>query len=261
MGSSPPSRGSTPKRARVRVVVGPLATASGRLVDPDGKILAAKKLPYGIRVYVDDQPVRSFSDVFGGTMRRATPRADSSSAWPGPRSRPYQVGFELTKTSWLNARQVTPKGPGPLDLGDIQVDPDPDRPKVRCQRPGSERGRGLRLTTGRPRPADRKAELLAEAQAAQYTRTAVAPGSQTGRSGLHRPVPRVPCTRSRPNPLRRTRPRRRRTADIARHLAVGVPSWPLSTSIVPMDASQKFLAELWRRDRGSSRPATPGCPQ
>ena len=59
-----------------KVVVGPVATAIGRLKGTDGKALGAEELTYGIRVF-DGEPGNSpFSDNFGGTVK--TDRRGSS---------------------------------------------------------------------------------------------------------------------------------------------------------------------------------------
>ena len=55
--------------AECRLVVGPVATATGRLLDLDGKALEQKYLRYGIRIHDDEEEDGPFFDAYGGTVQ------------------------------------------------------------------------------------------------------------------------------------------------------------------------------------------------
>ena len=104
-----------------KIVVGPLATAIGRLKGTDGKALRDRELTYGIRVY-DGEPGKSpFSDNFGGAAK-----TDPQGQFMLPNLVPgetYHLNLALNERTWRGVTEVTLKGPGTLDLGDIVADP------------------------------------------------------------------------------------------------------------------------------------------
>jgi RNA polymerase sigma factor (sigma-70 family) len=109
-----------------RVVVGPVTTARGRLLDLDGKALGQKYLRYGIRIHHDKTDDSRFLDAFGGTVQTdAQGRFTVPDLFPG---QTYQVTWETNGGIDKGVTTVTPTGPGPIDLGELRVDTVPDRP-------------------------------------------------------------------------------------------------------------------------------------
>jgi RNA polymerase sigma factor (sigma-70 family) len=150
---------------KVKIVVGETASATGRLLDLKGKPLPAKKLPYGIRIYLGKTEESPFSDSFGGSATTdAQGRFTLTGLIPGEK---YQIGLELTESSWRDIRQHVPKSAGATDLGDLRVDPEPFKPYV----PPTPAQRAARAFAP-PKdvlPSERKARILAEARR-EYTR-------------------------------------------------------------------------------------------
>jgi hypothetical protein len=111
-----------------KVVIGPLATAIGRLKGSDGKALGDRELTYGIRVY-DGEPGNSpFSDNFGGLVKTDTQgQFVLTNLVPGEL---YHLNLTLTERSSRGVTELTPKGPGTLDLGEIVADPNEAKPYV-----------------------------------------------------------------------------------------------------------------------------------
>jgi len=143
-----------------RLVVGPVATATGRLLDLDGKFLAAKKLPYGIRIHDDEMDDMPFHDAFGGTeITDAQGRFTLPGLVPG---QTYHVTMELTENGWRIVTRVMPKGPGPLDLGDLRVDNVLNRPYVPPT--PEKRAADAFSSHGSTPPSTRKDNLLIEAR-------------------------------------------------------------------------------------------------
>lgn len=156
---------SDAETAEAQVVVGPLATASGRLTDLAGRPIGLRELRYGIRIY-DGEPGNSpFSDNFGG---KATTDAQGRFALAGlVPGEPYQVSLQLDEHSSRSATEVTAKGPGPVDLGDVLVDPDPPKPYV-PPTPAKRTAEAFAARRSEP-PRERLANVLAEARR-EYTR-------------------------------------------------------------------------------------------
>jgi RNA polymerase sigma factor (sigma-70 family) len=111
-----------------RLVMAPVATATGRLLDLDGKVLAQRYLTYGIRIHDDDDEERPFSDAFGGSTRSdGDGRFHLIGLVPG---QAYHLVLELGENNGRGVTIVTPRGPGPIDLGDLRVDPVLNRPYI-----------------------------------------------------------------------------------------------------------------------------------
>ncbi len=124
-----------------RLVIRPTATASGRLVDPQGKTIDGRKLSYGIRIHLGPTRMSPFSWHFGGTTT-----TDSAGAF---RLVGLVVGetYEITtrddedyRTSTAKTR-VTPTDPSPIALGDVPIElrvspPKPYVPPTPAQRAG-----------------------------------------------------------------------------------------------------------------------------
>jgi len=151
-----------------KIVVGPLATAIGRLKGTDGKALGEKELTYGIRVY-DGEPGNSpFSDNFGGTVKTDSQgQFVLSNLVPGE---PYHLNLTLTERSSKGLTELTPKGPGTLDLGDIVADPNEAKPYV----PPTPRKRAADAFTAgqKTTPREQIDHLIVEAQR-EHTRPLV----------------------------------------------------------------------------------------
>jgi RNA polymerase sigma factor (sigma-70 family) len=146
--------------AECRLVVGPVATATGRLLDLDGKALAQRYLRHGIRIHDDEEEDRPFYDAFGGSVPTdAQGRFSLPDMVPG---QTYHVVLELAEGGGRGVTTVTPKGPGALDLGDLRVDPVLNRPYVP---PTPEKRTANAFASQRSTPPNtRKDNLLIEAR-------------------------------------------------------------------------------------------------
>jgi hypothetical protein len=151
--------------ARATLTVGPVATAAGRLLDPKGKPLPAKKLVYGIRIYLGDSETSPFSDAFGGTATTdATGRFTLQGLIPG---QVYEVNLQLDENSSRGVTRVQPKNDKPIDLGDLKVDPEPLKPYV-PPTPAQRTAKAFAPAQSTS-PVQRKARILTES-AREYTR-------------------------------------------------------------------------------------------
>jgi RNA polymerase sigma factor (sigma-70 family) len=106
--------------SEAKIVIGPLAKASGRFLDLQGKPLAGKELPYDIRVYLGDTKTSGCTHSFGG---KALTDADGHFTLTGlVPGETYYVRVPAGETSWRDIKQVKPNSAQELDLGDIRLD-------------------------------------------------------------------------------------------------------------------------------------------
>ena len=169
-----------------RLVVGPVVTAAGRLLDLDGKALEQKYLHYGIRIHDDEEEDGRFEKPMAGQSQTGAARPFHP-RWPGPRPDvPRHVGADREGLSGRDD-QVTPKGPEPIDLGDLRVDTVLNRPYV-PPTPEKRTSNAFSSQASTPpinperQPADRGASRTYSAA------LAVRPAR---RRSVHRPLPRV----------------------------------------------------------------------
>ena len=156
------------------VVVGPVAMATGRLKDLDGKPLARKDLTYGIRIYQGEPESSPFSDSFGGkTTTDEKGEFALSGLVPGEE---YQLSIKLDEHSSRTVTQVTVEDSRPLTLGDLAADPNPSKPYV-PPTPAERAAQGFAAKANMPL-AERLENLLAEAQR-EYTRPLLLFGKPT----------------------------------------------------------------------------------
>lgn len=112
----------------IRIVLKPTATASGRLVDPEGKSIAGRELTYGVRVNLSTKRNGPFTHRFGG---HTTTDSDGGFRLPG-----LVVGEKYEIQTEDGNRYVSAKtkpladSPGPLALGDVLLDLTPSKPYV-----------------------------------------------------------------------------------------------------------------------------------
>jgi thiol-disulfide isomerase/thioredoxin len=111
-----------------RIVVQPFATASGQLVDPEGKPIAGRKLTYGIRIYMGEPGSSSFTSSFGGSM--TTDDQGRFTLGGLAVAETYDVDASLDESSSRTATQVIPKDSRPIVLGDIVADLSPPKPCI-----------------------------------------------------------------------------------------------------------------------------------
>lgn len=119
---------SDPEETEATVVIGPVAKATGRLLDLDGKPVAGRELTYGIRVHVGETPNSPFMDSFGG---KVTTDAQGNFSLAGLiTGETYHLNVKIDELGSRTVTKVTAKDPKTLDLGDLSVDPNPDKPYV-----------------------------------------------------------------------------------------------------------------------------------
>lgn len=151
--------------AEAKIVIGPVAKASGRLLDLQGKPLGGKELPYGIRVYLGDAKFSAWTESFGGkAMTDANGHFTLKDLIPGEM---YHINLPLDEHSSRDVKQVKVPSAEALDLGDLRVDPAPFRPYVP---PTPAQRTTDAFTAGRqPSPRQRLKKLLDESRR-EYTR-------------------------------------------------------------------------------------------
>jgi RNA polymerase sigma factor (sigma-70 family) len=145
--------------AKATLTLGPLASATGRLLDLEGKPLPAKKLRFGIRIYLGDSDNSPFSDSFGGMATTDEKgRFTLEGLIPGES---YVVSLPLDENRLQDVTRVQAKSASPKELGDLRVNPEPSRPYV----PPTAAERTVKAFAQTPSttPAQRKARILAEA--------------------------------------------------------------------------------------------------
>ena len=156
---------SEAEATEVKVVVGPVASASGRLKDLDGQPIVGRELRYGIRVWTGE-PLRSaFSDSFGGTLTTdAKGNFVLEGLVPGEE---YQLNIQIDQHSSRTVTQFVAKDVEPVALGDLSVDPNPSKPYV-PPTPAERTAQAFTAKRDVP-PPERLANVLAEAKR-EYTR-------------------------------------------------------------------------------------------
>ena len=124
----------------VTIPVQPTIAAEGRLLDATKqKPLAGREMQYGVRVCdlkADGTPTGCFSNWFGGTV---TTDADGRFKLAGLMiGGKYDLdvvihaeGAPPEDVSWQGVGEVTVKGPGPIQLGDLQLKPPYHPPTVK----------------------------------------------------------------------------------------------------------------------------------
>jgi thiol-disulfide isomerase/thioredoxin len=111
-----------------KIVLMPVAKASGRLLDLQGKPIAAKELQYGIRVHVGDPKTSPWSDCFGGKAETDTEGRFTLTGLVSGET--YHVNLPIDDHSWRDVKQVKVSDGKALQLGDLRVDATPPRPYV-----------------------------------------------------------------------------------------------------------------------------------
>ncbi len=110
--------------SRVEIRVGPVASASGRLLDLEGKVLAQKKLRYGIRIDPDRTKASEPTLRFGGTAQTDDQgRFTLQGLVPGEM---YEVSLAQEEFLSRKVTKVQVKEARQLDLGDLRVNPEPE---------------------------------------------------------------------------------------------------------------------------------------
>jgi len=148
-----------------RLAVGPLASASGRLVDLAGKPVVGKTLSYGIHVYHGEKKPGTYRECFGGSA--VTDDVGGfmlAGLVPGEA---YQVSLRLDERSSRHVTTVRAKDTTPFELGEFRVDPSPPQPYVPptpAQRTADAFAPGQKAS-----PAQRKDRVRGEARR-MYTR-------------------------------------------------------------------------------------------
>jgi RNA polymerase sigma factor (sigma-70 family) len=147
-----------------RVVVGPVASASGRLLDLEGQPLLQKDLLYGIRVYHGETEQSPFRDCHGGkAVTDAKGQFTLAGLVPGET---YHVSFPLDN-EYRSVTKVRPKSATRINLGDLQIDPAPRKPYVPPT--PAERAAKAFAVTKPASPQARTQKVLGEARR-EYTR-------------------------------------------------------------------------------------------
>jgi thiol-disulfide isomerase/thioredoxin len=114
--------------AQAQVVIRPVATASGRLIDPEGKPYVGRKVVSGVRVYMGEPGKSAFQWGFGASLTTDDRGAFALAGLVvGER---YEVNAYLDEHASRTVRRITPEAPGPIALGDIEADLSPPRPYV-----------------------------------------------------------------------------------------------------------------------------------
>ena len=151
-----------------RVTLEPVATASGILLDPEGKPLAQKELRYGIRVHMGPPRNSPFMDCFGGTVKTGP---DGRYTLNGlVRGEAYSVNLQLDESRSKTVTTVKPEKSGTIELAEMRVDPNPMRPYV-PPTPAKAHGDAF-AAKAKSVPARRIEDLLVEAKR-EYTRPMV----------------------------------------------------------------------------------------
>jgi hypothetical protein len=112
------------KQMQATIRLGPLASAEGRLLDHEGKVVKGGKIKYGVRVYDGPEPNSGFYVCFGGeTVIDPEERFSLKGLVTGER---YHVDLETGKHRWRTVTTVTPSKAENIQIGDLRL-PNPDR--------------------------------------------------------------------------------------------------------------------------------------
>ncbi len=113
-----------------KVVVKTAASASGRLVDPQGNPIVRQKLTYGIRVQLGPNQSGPFSYHFGGTLVTDAAGEFQLNGLLVGESYSLQVYHEADGRISVAKTPVQPAEPGRLALGDVAIDLSRPKPYV-----------------------------------------------------------------------------------------------------------------------------------
>ncbi|MFO1007374.1 MAG: carboxypeptidase regulatory-like domain-containing protein [Planctomycetaceae bacterium] len=109
------------------ITIGPLASATGRLLDEDGKPLVGQKITYGIRVHMGDENA-PFRDCFGGaTTTDSDGKFEIKSLMVGQKYNVTWVTYSGPNKNHYLGRRIadhTPLSVDPVDLGDLKKAPE-----------------------------------------------------------------------------------------------------------------------------------------
>ncbi|MBW8883831.1 MAG: thioredoxin family protein, partial [Planctomycetia bacterium] len=167
---------SDAEAVQAEVVVGPLATATGRLLDLSGQPIAGKELNYSIRVLHEPER-RIWTPSFGGKVTTdAEGRFTLHRLVPGQL---YETDIKIDEHSSRRVAKAQPMSPGAIDLGDIKADTEPTKPYV----PPTPAEKTTQAFGARPTNSarDRLDRVLASA-GREYTRPLLLLGSATDKA-------------------------------------------------------------------------------
>jgi uncharacterized GH25 family protein/thiol-disulfide isomerase/thioredoxin len=157
-----------------QLTIGPLASASGRMLDLKGEPLAQRVVRFDIRIYPDESNQSWFRDCFGGTARTdAAGHFVLAGLVPGET---YKLSFPLNEESRRNVMDLTPQSTQALALGELRVDPTPPLPYV-PRTPATETAKAF-APGQKSAPRERRKKVLAEARR-MYTRPLLLFGQPT----------------------------------------------------------------------------------
>lgn len=112
------------------MTIGPLASASGRLLDEAGQPLAEQEISYGIRIHEGDETA-PFQDCYGGkTTTDSDGKFEIKSLIIGQKYHVTWVTYTgPNKSNYLGRRvtEHTPLSVAPVDLGDLKQSPERKR--------------------------------------------------------------------------------------------------------------------------------------
>jgi protocatechuate 3,4-dioxygenase beta subunit len=155
--------------AEAQIVVKPAATATGRLVDPDGKPIAGRKISYGIRIHMGPERNSPFSWYFGGAL---TTDEQGGFRMPGlVVGESYEIyAYDTENTRIFSAKtRVKPDDADAHALGDVAIDLNPPEPKPYVPPTPAERAAESFAARKTMSPREKLAYTLTEAKR-EYTR-------------------------------------------------------------------------------------------
>jgi len=156
---------SDSEETETAVVLGPVARATGRLLDHEGKPISQRELTYGVRVYVGEPGRGPFSDSFGGKVTTDTDgNFTLAGLIPG---KEYHLNVRIDEQSSRTVTQITAKEAVTLTLGDLSVDPNPTKPYVP---PTPEQRTADAFAAKRDVPLTQRLENLQAEARREYTR-------------------------------------------------------------------------------------------
>jgi thiol-disulfide isomerase/thioredoxin len=156
---------SDAEATEVTVTLAPVTSASGKLHDHNGQVIADKELPYGIRVFMAEPGRSAWTDTFGGKVKTNTNGEFTLSNLVVGET--YQLNYYFNDTSSLTVTKIDVKDPKPIALGDLQIDTSPPESYT----PPTPAQKTKDAFTGKRDivPETRLTNLLAEAKR-EYTR-------------------------------------------------------------------------------------------
>jgi uncharacterized GH25 family protein/thiol-disulfide isomerase/thioredoxin len=157
---------SEAEATEARIVVGPLATATGRLLDTSGKPVPKRKLNWAIQVHMGEDTNSPWTNTFGGSVE-TDDKGQFTLAGLVPEHE-YYISLPMGDNgSARGVTELTAKSAGPFDLGDVTVNLEPYKPYV----PPTAQQRTAEAFTVRAQssPKERLEAMLPEAKR-EYTR-------------------------------------------------------------------------------------------